>query len=432
MKLFVDLEVGRFVVSPGVRAEPRGLEFKRGDAASVEVVFCRGAEEVQLESVAEVIFELKKDGDYSGDPMIRAENMTYAGGVYSGAPAFDVSAIDAEFTSDEVFFLGMIEVTWKEPSAAGFSSTNTAVVTVHNDVIKEGEELPALLLGGVPGEAAEVDIVFGATGNVPQAALLTLDGWELNFRSSSATGSTPTGALISYSDILSMGVFLPALADVINTGTTALSGFTVTGEPGAHPNISAAASTDSYLNTTLKFTAKIDGVAGNSRTYNLDDSADTYDASGTLSGGVDSRNVLISDLVPTFEPETALTSAEKSQARLNISAAPSDIIETSLAPQTLTDASSIVYDISGGKNAEVTLTANRTLGLPTNLFAGASGALIVTQGGAGGFELALASGWFVSAGDLADIAGLASGEAAQITWYCRNIYNLNATVLLLQ
>ncbi len=60
MKLFVDLDIRRFVVSPGVRSEPRGLEFKRGDAASVEIVFCRGAEEVQLESVAEIIWEVKK------------------------------------------------------------------------------------------------------------------------------------------------------------------------------------------------------------------------------------------------------------------------------------------------------------------------------------------------------------------------------------
>ena len=434
MKLFVDLEVGRFVVSPGVRAEPRGLEFKRGDAASVEVVFCRGAEEVQLESVAEVIFELKKDGDYSGDPMIRAENMSYSGGVYSGAPTFDVSAIDAEFSSDEVFFLGMIEVTWKEPSAAGFSSTNTAAVTVHNDVIKEGEELPALLLGGVPGEAAAASIVFSGSDSeiVDQIGSLELDGWELNFHCTTGTGSPGSGALLSFGAGFDWSQFVPALVEVINAGTTTETGFSVTGTPGAHPNISASVSLDSSGDSVLQFSAKADGVAGNARTYNFDDSEDTYDASGTLSGGVDSRNVLISDLVPTFEPGTALTSAEKSQARLNISAAPSDIIETSLAPQTLTDASSIVYDISAGKNAEVTLTANRTLSLPTNLFAGASGALIVTQGGAGGFELALASGWFVSAGDLAEIAGLASGEVAQITWYCRNIYNLNATVLLLQ
>ena len=277
-------------------------------------------------------------------------------------------------------------------------------------------------------------LVFGYSDDeiFNQVGSLDLDGWELNFHCTAGTGSPGSGALLSFGAGLDWDTFFPALADIINTGTTSVFGFTVTGAPGAHPTISANVSWNELYYAVLTLTAKADGVAGNARTYNFDDSEDTYDASGTLSGGVDSRNVLISDLVPTFEPGTALTSAQKSQARLNISAAPSDIIETSLAPQTLTDASSIVYDISGGKNAELTLTANRTLGLPTNLFAGASGALIVTQGGAGGFEFALASGWFVSAGDLADIAGLASGEAAQITWYCRNIYNLNATVLLLQ
>jgi hypothetical protein len=432
VKLFVDLDIRRFVVSPGVRSEPRGLEFKRGDAASVEIVFCRGAEEVQLESVAEIIWEVKKEGDYSGDPIIRAENMSYVSGYYTGAPVFDATAIDAEFTSDQEFFAAMMEVTWREPSASGYTSTNTAPLNVHNDVIKEGEELPALLLGGVPGTSAEAELVFAATSGVPDSGTLDLDGDEIHFRSTSAGGSAPSGALITYSAGGSVGDFLPALADVINTGITSVSGFTVTGSPSAHANISATTSLDSSLNITLKFTAKVAGVAGNSRTYDFDASDNSLDRSGTLSGGVDPRNVLIGDLVTTFEPETSLTSGEKSQARNNISAAPDNVIEASLAPQTLTDAATIVYDISQGKNAEVTLTANRTLSFPSNLFAGASGALVVAQDSTGGRSLTLASGWFVSAGDVADFTSLAANEKIQITWYCVDLYNVNATVLLLQ
>ena len=206
----------------------------------------------------------------------------------------------------------------------------------------------------------------------------------------------------------------------------------MSGDPGAHPTISASVSYDSNSYSVLELTAETAGVAGNSRTYNFDDSEDTYDASGTLSGGVDPRNVLISDLVPTFELETALTSGEKAQARTNIAAAPLDLIETSMAPQTLTDAPTIDYDILLGRNAEVTLTADRTLSFITNPFVGASGALIVKQDATGGHSLTLDSSWFVSAGNVSDFAGLSANQKIQITWYCVDLYSLNATVLLLQ
>tara|TARA_R110001592_G_scaffold64727_2_gene198801 strand:+ start:113 stop:559 length:447 start_codon:yes stop_codon:yes gene_type:complete len=101
-------------------------------------------------------------------------------------------------------------------------------------------------------------------------------------------------------------------------------------------------------------------------------------------------------------------------------------------PQTLTDAATITYDLSSGHNAKVTITADRTLALPTNLAEGASGVLTLTQDGTGGRALALASGWFVSAGALADITALAANEKAQITWYAYSATNVNATILPLQ
>ena len=101
-------------------------------------------------------------------------------------------------------------------------------------------------------------------------------------------------------------------------------------------------------------------------------------------------------------------------------------------PQTLTDAATITYDLANGHNAEVTITANRTLALPTNLAKGASGVLTLTQDGTGGRELALATGWFVSAGSLDDISALGAGEQAQITWYAYAADKVNATILPLQ
>ena len=101
-------------------------------------------------------------------------------------------------------------------------------------------------------------------------------------------------------------------------------------------------------------------------------------------------------------------------------------------PQTLTDAASITYDLANGHNSKVTITADRTLALPSNIAEGASGVVTVTQDGTGGHALALAAGWFVSAGALAEITALGAGESAQITWYAYTSSNLNATILPLQ
>lgn len=66
-----------------------------------------------------------------------------------------------------------------------------------------------------------------------------------------------------------------------------------------------------------------------------------------------------------------------------------DKIQVDLAApgfQTLTDAATIAWDLSLG-SGQVTITASRLLGNPTNLVAGAFFALAVIQGGVGSFVL---------------------------------------------
>ncbi len=57
----------------------------------------------------------------------------------------------------------------------------------------------------------------------------------------------------------------------------------------------------------------------------------------------------------------------------------------------LTDASTIAVDMSVGNNFSVTLGGNRTLGNPTNLTAGQSGVIFITQDGTGSRTLAYSS-----------------------------------------
>lgn len=70
-----------------------------------------------------------------------------------------------------------------------------------------------------------------------------------------------------------------------------------------------------------------------------------------------------------------------------------------MVDQTLTDASTITWDMASGFRAKVTLGGNRTLGQPTGLIKGMTGSLQVQQDGTGSRTLAYASCWdFMSDG----------------------------------
>ena len=59
----------------------------------------------------------------------------------------------------------------------------------------------------------------------------------------------------------------------------------------------------------------------------------------------------------------------------------------------LTDGATITPNFALANNFSVTLGGNRTLANPTNLTAGQSGAIVITQDGTGGRTLAFGSNW---------------------------------------
>lgn len=59
----------------------------------------------------------------------------------------------------------------------------------------------------------------------------------------------------------------------------------------------------------------------------------------------------------------------------------------------LTDAATIAVDMGTANNFSVTLAGNRTLGNPTNLLAGQSGVIFITQDATGSRTLAYSSFW---------------------------------------
>lgn len=74
----------------------------------------------------------------------------------------------------------------------------------------------------------------------------------------------------------------------------------------------------------------------------------------------------------------------------------------------LTDASSITPDFSAANNFSVTLGGTRTLENPTNLVAGQSGVIFISQDGTGGRTLSFGSYWDFSGGTAPALTATAS------------------------
>ena len=84
---------------------------------------------------------------------------------------------------------------------------------------------------------------------------------------------------------------------------------------------------------------------------------------------------------------------------------------------TLTDAATITWNYSLSSNAQVTLTASRALGVPTNVANGEYGTLKIIQDAVGSHTLTLPAGWKV-ANDGAGAVTLsgAANSVDFITW----------------
>ena len=92
-------------------------------------------------------------------------------------------------------------------------------------------------------------------------------------------------------------------------------------------------------------------------------------------------------------------------------------IDSALAPVTLTDAASIAWDMDTGRNFEVTLTDNRTMAAPSNITAGRSGVLRVTQDGTGSRTLTWNSA-FEFVDGTAPTLSTTAGETDTFSYFC--------------
>lgn len=89
---------------------------------------------------------------------------------------------------------------------------------------------------------------------------------------------------------------------------------------------------------------------------------------------------------------------------------------SSAAVEALTDAATIAIDLSTGFNFSVTITANRTLGNPTNVKVGQSGCIAVTASGATR-TINVDTNWYAVSSLTLPIS-IASGQVCYIFYFC--------------
>lgn len=94
----------------------------------------------------------------------------------------------------------------------------------------------------------------------------------------------------------------------------------------------------------------------------------------------------------------------------------------------LTDAASISVDFADSNNFSVTLGGNRTLANPTNVVAGQSGAIFISQDGTGSRTLAYGSFWDFTGGTAPTLSTAASAVDV-LVYTVRGASNIAATLI---
>ena len=99
-------------------------------------------------------------------------------------------------------------------------------------------------------------------------------------------------------------------------------------------------------------------------------------------------------------------------------------------PVALTDGATIAVDMSLGNNFTLAIGGNRTLGDPTNVTAGQSGVIVITQDGTGSRTLAYAGTKYKFAGGSAVTLTTTAAAVDVLAYYCESATRITVTSLL--
>ena len=323
---------------------------------------------------------------------------------------------------------------------AGQTASNISVVAAGNisstDVQAALQELDTEKVGGASPS-------FTGTVALGQNAILTFEGSSDNSFETTLTVTDPTadrtitlpnvtGTVVTTGDTGSVTSTMITDGTIVNADISASAEIAVSKlANGTARQLLQTASNG----TDVEFTSNVDipgtldvtGVA----TF---DSTTTFVGNATFNGSIifegataDDFETTLSVTDPTADRTITLPDATTTVAGLAV--AQSFTKAQRGTPVALTDAATIAVDLSLGNNFTVTLAGNRTLGAPTNVTAGQSGVIVVTQDSTGSRTLAYNSVYKFAAGTAPTLTTTASAVDV-LAYYVESSTRITVTSLL--
>ena len=180
-------------------------------------------------------------------------------------------------------------------------------------------------------------------------------------------------------------------------------------------NVDIPGTLDVTNGVTLDSTLQVDGIV-------------TFNANIVMEGTSPDAHELTLTCNPTADVTVTLPDATTTVAGLAL--AQSFTKAQRGAVVALSDAATIAVDLSLGNNFSVTLAGNRTLGDPTNVTAGQSGVIVVTQDGTGSRTLAYGGTKYKFAGGTAPTLTTTAAAVDVLAYYCESATRITVTSLL--
>lgn len=252
MRFHWDLTLNCLLRSPKSSARLHTVDFKRGDAALIELVFYTGSDPVLLEPGHEIRFAIKLKGQHDGEPLVYTATFTENTNArtYIASPSFNTASLTALFASpnapDRLDLMGEFSLRNGDQSQ-GWQSSQTLNVCVFNDVIRGNEGEPGSVIDSQQSwQWLLASLAAGANVTLtpdPVARVLTIgavpgtsgNGWSPLFAIvpdgdrhvlrlmswTGGTGSPPTGA----GQYLGSSGLVPVISDAVDVrGAAGLQG----------------------------------------------------------------------------------------------------------------------------------------------------------------------------------------------------------------
>ncbi len=255
-------------------------------------------------------------------------------------------------------------------------------------------------------------VTTGDTGSVTSAMILdgTIANADISATAEIAVSKLANGTArqLLQTDAAGTGVEFTSNVDI--PGTLDVTG-AVTFDSSL--GVTGAATLSSTLDVTGAATFTADA------TFNGDivfegSTADAFETTLTVTDPTADRTITLPDATTTVAGLAVAQSFSKAQRGSIVS---------------LTDAATITPDFSAGNNFSVTLAGNRTLANPTNLTAGQSGVIVVTQDSTGSRTLAYGSNYKFAGGSAVTLTTSASAVDV-LAYYAESTSRITVTAIL--